>query len=183
MLPTGNHSDSEVEEDYSDSNARATYAHAKFARILPPSQKKTSQLEVEPRPIRIRAGRVMTRTHQRLIDVAIDSLPDDEGSDPPDLESDDDEQGTENVAPQFAAQDDGMIEFMHDINIMQFPDEIIRTHKQTGKIVLLRNIVRGPIEPTITQLESWAVSDNGASDVLICMKQATFGCSTDQTRG
>jgi hypothetical protein len=53
---------------------------------------------------------------------------------------------------------------------MQYPDEIIRTHKQTGKIVLLRNIVRGPmmtpIEPTVKQLELWAVSDNGASDAF-----------------
>ncbi len=43
---------------------------------------------------------------------------------------------------------------MQNINIMHYPDEIIRTHKQTGKIVLLRNIVCGPIEPTVTQLES-----------------------------
>ena len=49
---------------------------------------------------------------------------------------------------------------------MHFPDEIIRTNKQTGQIVLLRNIVCGPIEPTVTQLESWAVSDNGASDAF-----------------
>jgi hypothetical protein len=55
---------------------------------------------------------------------------------------------------------------MHNINIMHFPDEIIRTNKQTGQIVLLRNIVRGPIEPTVTQLESWAVSDNGASEAF-----------------
>jgi hypothetical protein len=27
-----------------------------------------------------------------------------------------------------------------------------------------RNVVRGPIEPTVPQLESWAVSDNGASE-------------------
>ncbi len=92
----------------------------------------------------------MTRNHQRLIDVAMDSLQDDDDSGPPDLESDDDVQGTENVAPQFKVQDDGMIEYMHNINIMQFPCKIIRTHKQTGKIVLLRNIVRGPIEPTVT---------------------------------
>ncbi len=49
---------------------------------------------------------------------------------------------------------------------MPFPDEIVRTNKQTGQIVLLRNIVRGPIEPTVTQLESWAVSDNGASEAF-----------------
>ena len=71
MLLTGKNSDSEEEEDYPDSNARATYAHAKFARVLPPSQKKTSQLEVEPRP---RAGQVKTRTHQQMMEVAIDSL-------------------------------------------------------------------------------------------------------------
>ncbi len=57
-----------------------------------------------------------------------------------------------------------MIEFMHNINIMTFPDEIIRTNKQTGQIVPLHNIVRGPIKPTMPQLESWAVSDNGATD-------------------
>ncbi len=65
ILPTGSNSDSEEEEDNPDSNARATYARATatFARILPPSQKKTSQLEVEPRPVRVRAGRIVTRNH------------------------------------------------------------------------------------------------------------------------
>jgi hypothetical protein len=67
---------------------------------------------------------------------------------------------------QFEVQDDGMIEFMHNINIMTFHDEIIRTNKQTGQIRPLRNccrnIVRGPIEPTVPQLESWAASDNDA---------------------
>ena len=41
MLPTGENSDSEEEEDYPESNARATFAKAKFARIQPPIQKKT----------------------------------------------------------------------------------------------------------------------------------------------
>ncbi len=50
---------------------------------------------------------------------------------------------------------------------MPIPDEIIRTNKQIGQIVLLRNIVRCPIEPTVTQLESWAVSDNGASEAFM----------------
>jgi hypothetical protein len=45
-------------------------------------------------------------------------------------------------------------------------DEIIRTNKQTSQIVPLRNIVCGPIEPTVPQLESWAVSDNGASEAF-----------------
>jgi hypothetical protein len=49
---------------------------------------------------------------------------------------------------------------------MTFPDEIIRTNKQTSQIVPLRSIVRGPIEPTATQLEQWAVSDNGAPEAF-----------------
>ncbi len=91
---------------------------------------------MEPRPTRIRAGQVITRTHQQSIDVAIDSLQEDDHSGLPDLETDDDEQGSENVVPRFEVQDDGMIEFMHNIHIMPFPDEIIRTKKQTSQIVL-----------------------------------------------
>ncbi len=49
---------------------------------------------------------------------------------------------------------------------MTFPDEIIRTYKQTGQIVPLRNMVCGPIELTSSLLESWAVSDNGASEAF-----------------
>ncbi len=96
---------------------------------------------MEPRPTRIRAGQVITRTHQQSIDVAIDSLQEDDYSGLPDLETDDDEQGSKNVVPRFEVQDDGMIEFMHNIHIMLFPDGIIRTNKQTGQIqvVLLRN--------------------------------------------
>ncbi len=78
-----------------------------------------------------------------MIDLAIDSLQDDDYSGLPDLETDDDDQKSVNVVPQFEVQDAGMIEFMHNINIMTFPDEIIRTNKQTGQIVPLRNIVRG----------------------------------------
>ncbi len=59
-----------------------------------------------------------------------------------------------------------MIEFMHTINIMTCHDEIIRTNKQIGQIVPLRSIVCGPIEPTVPQLESWAVSNNGASEAF-----------------
>jgi hypothetical protein len=101
-----------------------------------------------------------------LIDAAIDSLQEDDYSGLPDLETDDDGQGNKNFVPRFAVQDNSKIEFMHNINIMHFPDEIIRTNKQTGQIVLLRNIVRGPIEPTVTQLDSWAVSDNEASEAF-----------------
>jgi hypothetical protein len=63
MLPTGNNSDSE-EDDYSEPNVQATYAKAKFARIQPTIQKKTSQMDVEPGPTRTRAGQVVIRTHQ-----------------------------------------------------------------------------------------------------------------------
>ncbi len=134
-------------------------------------------MDAEPGPTRTRAGQVVTRTHQLLIDVAIDSLQADDYNGLPDLETDDDDQESGNVVPQFEVQDDSMVEFMHNINIMIFPDEIIRINKQTGQIVPLRNIVCGPIEPTVPQLESWAISDNGASEALnmheangICMQ-------------
>ncbi len=74
MLPTGDNSDSGEEDDYPEPNARATYAKAKFARIPPTIQKRFSQMDVEPRPTRTRTGQVITSTHQRLIDVTIDSL-------------------------------------------------------------------------------------------------------------
>ncbi len=90
-------------------------------------------------------------------------MQDDEDSGPPDLESDDDDQENVNVIPKFEVQDDGIIEYMHNINIMAFPDEVIRINKQTGQLVPLHNIVCGPVEPDIPQLESCAVSDNGAS--------------------
>jgi hypothetical protein len=47
-----------------------------------------------------------------------------------------------------------------------FPDEAIRINNQTGQIVSLHNIVCGPIEPTVPQSESSAVSDNGASEAF-----------------
>jgi hypothetical protein len=93
-------------------------------------------------------------------------LQEDDYSGLPNLETDDDDQESVNVIPQLEVQDDGMIEFMHNINIMTFYDETIRTNKQTGQIVPLRNIVCGPIEPTVPQLESWAASDNGASEAF-----------------
>jgi hypothetical protein len=93
-------------------------------------------------------------------------LQDDEDSRPSHLESDDDDQGSVNVIPIFEVQDDGIIEFMHNINIIAFPDEVILINKQTGQIVPLRNIVCGPIEPTVLQLELWAVSDNGALEAF-----------------
>ncbi len=57
-------------------NAKATYAKAKFASIQTTIQKKTSHMDVEPGLTRTRAAQVVTSTHQRLIDLAIDSLQD-----------------------------------------------------------------------------------------------------------
>ncbi len=113
-------------------------------------------MEIEPRPKRCRAGHGITRTHQLLIDLAIDSLQDD-GM--PDLDSDDEDQESVNITQEIEVQDDGIIT-VHNINNMAFPDEDIRINKQTEQIVPLHNIA------TVPHLESWAVSDNGASEAL-----------------
>jgi hypothetical protein len=93
------------------------HAKAKFARVQPIIQKKTSRMEIEPRPTRTRAGQVMARTYQRLIDWAVDYLQDDEDSGQPDLETDDNDQESVNIIPKNEVQDDGIIEFVHNINI------------------------------------------------------------------
>ncbi len=183
MLQTGDYSDSQQEEDNPEQNVRATYAKANFARIQPIIQQQTVQVEIEPRPTRCRAGQDITRTHQRLIDMAIDSLQDDEYFSLPDLESDNEDQEIINVKPNLEVQDHGIIECMHNINIMAFPDEVIRINKQTGQIVPLRNRVPGPIEPTVPQLESWAVSDNGVSEAFNMYEANDIGYSTGKTRG
>ncbi len=79
-------------------------------------------------------------------------------------------------------QDDGIIEYMQNINIIAFPDEVIRVNKQTGQIVPLRNVVCGPIEPTVPQLESWAVADNGASDAFIMYEANNIWAQHGQAR-
>ena len=48
MLSTGDNSDSEEKDGYPEPNARATDTKAKFARIQPTIQKKTSQMDVGP---------------------------------------------------------------------------------------------------------------------------------------
>jgi hypothetical protein len=122
-------------------------------------------MDVAPRPTRTRAGQAITSTHQRLIDVAIDSLQEDDYSGLSDLETDDDEQGSGNIVPQFEVQDDCMMEFMHNINIMTFPDEIIRSNKQTSQIVPLRNTVCVQLSQPYHNW-SQAVPDNGASETI-----------------
>jgi hypothetical protein len=103
--------------------------------------------------------------------LALDSLQDDENSGLLDFESGDEDQESVNVTPKFEVHDDGIIEYMHTINIMAFflrgsSGLTVIINKQTGQIVPLRNKVCGPIEPTGPQLESWAVSDNGASEAF-----------------
>ncbi len=60
-----------------------------------------------PNPKRSRAGQVIIRSHQRLIDLAIDFLQEDDHNGVPDLVSDDDDQESINGTPNFGVQDDG----------------------------------------------------------------------------
>ncbi len=61
-------------------------------------------MDVGPSPMRTSAGQVMTRTHQRLINIAINSLQEDEYSGLPNLETVDDHQESGNVITQFEVQ-------------------------------------------------------------------------------
>jgi hypothetical protein len=123
-------------------------------------------MDIEPKPVLVRAGQVTTSTHNCLIDVAIDSMEDDQHIGMPYFVSDDDDQESIDGTPNFEVQDDDIIGFMHSITIMAFPDGVIRSEKQTGQIVVLRNIVCGSIEPNVPQLELCAVSDNGALEAF-----------------
>ncbi len=61
-------------------------------------------MDVEPGPTRTRARQVITRSHQRLIDLAIDSLQDNDYSGLPNLETDDGDQKGVNIVSQFEVQ-------------------------------------------------------------------------------
>jgi hypothetical protein len=98
-------------------------------------------VEIEPKPKRVRAGQVITRTYQRLNDLAIDSVQDDEHIGMPDLLSDYEDQDSINGTPNFEVQDDGIIEYMHNITIVAYTDEIIRVKQQTEQIVPLHNMI------------------------------------------
>jgi hypothetical protein len=71
LLTGGEITDSGEEEDYPEQNVRATYAKAKFARNRPIIQGQSVQM-----PTKVRAGQVISRTHQHLIDLAIGSMVD-----------------------------------------------------------------------------------------------------------
>ncbi len=73
--------------------------------------------------IRVRAGQEITIAHHRLVDLA--SMQDDAHIGMPDLVSDDDDQESIDGTPDFEVQDDGIIEYMHNITIITFPDEVI----------------------------------------------------------
>ncbi len=94
---------------------------------------------IEPNQQRSRTGQdrqVTTRSHQRLINIAIElMMHDDENNCVPNVESDDEDQKNINGAPNSGVQDDGIID-MHNINVMIFSEEVIRINKQTGEIVL-----------------------------------------------
>jgi hypothetical protein len=91
-----------------------------------------------------------------------------------------------NVKPDFEVQDDGIIEYMHNINIiMAFPDEVIQVNKQTGQIVPLCNIVCGPMDQSSVLYHNWShwlYQTMALRKHLICVRQMTFGYSTGRTR-
>ncbi len=96
------------------------------------------------------------------------------------MEPDDDDQESGNVVPQFEVQDDGIIEFMHNINIMTFPDEIIRTNKQKGQIVAFtqHSVWINRAYRTTIGVVGCIGQTMALQKLLICMKQMTFGYST-----
>jgi hypothetical protein len=122
MLPTGDMSDTDNEEDSQRRDVRAAYAKAIFSHIQPITHEQTGQhqMEIEPKPVMVRAGQVDTLTHRRLIDVVIDSMEKDEHIGMPELVTDDGDQESIDEFPNFEVQDDDIIDFMHNITIMTF---------------------------------------------------------------
>ncbi len=55
------------------------------------------------------------------------------------LVKDDDDQESIDEVPNFEVKDDGIIEYMPNIIIMTYPDEIVRTSTITKQIVPIRN--------------------------------------------
>jgi hypothetical protein len=72
----------------------------------------------------------------------------------------DEDQEIVDEVTDFEMHHDGIVEYVITIVIMNFPDEFIRTSKKTRQIVPLCNMVRGPIEPAVQQLELRAASYN-----------------------
>jgi hypothetical protein len=78
---------------------------------------------------------------------------DDEHIGVPELIGADEDQESFNEVLNFGVQDDGIIDYMHNIIIMTYPDEIIRTSRKTRQIVPLRNIVC--VDPQSLLCHNW----------------------------
>ena len=50
--------------------------------------------------------------------------------------------------------------------VFQVTDDVLRCEKITGEIVSLQQILRGPLKPTIVQMERWAAGDGNASEAF-----------------
>jgi hypothetical protein len=83
--------------------------------------------------IMVRAGQVITSTHQRLINMAIDSMGNYEHISLPNLVTDNEDQESIHDTPNFEVQDESIIKYimMHNITIMTFPDEVISQQANT----------------------------------------------------
>ncbi len=142
------------------------------------SRRRLTQMDVEPGSTRTRAGQVITSTHQRLIDIVIDSLQEDDYIGLPKLETDDDDQEIVNVIPQFEMQDDSMIEFMHNINIMTYT---MKSSRLTSEPVRLYPYATLCVVQSSQPYRNWSrglYQTMALQKHLICTKQMTFGCST-----
>ena len=47
-----------------------------------------------------------------------------------------------------------------------FTDNTLRCEKITGEIVLLQQILQGPLKPTIENMERWSAGDGGALEAF-----------------
>jgi hypothetical protein len=135
-------------------------------------------MDVEPGPTRTGAGQVVTRTHQRLIDLAIDYLQEEDYGGLPHLETDDDDEESVNVLPQFEVLDDDMIEFMQNINIMIFPDEIIGLTSKPVRLYPYATLCVVQLSQPYHNRSRGLYQTMALQKHFICTKQMTFGCST-----
>ncbi len=76
--------------------------------IRPLTREKTVQMEIKPKPVMVRTGQVMISTHQRLVNLAVDSIGNDEHIWMSDLVADDEHQENIDGVPNFEVQDDSI---------------------------------------------------------------------------
>jgi hypothetical protein len=102
---------------------------------------------------------------------ALESESDDEYADLPELEEENlDEVNTSLgkdavIIPNLSmiSADASMIVHQSEVTTHVFIDDVIRTLKSNGQKVAIRQIIQGPIYPTIPQMERWAAGDGGVS--------------------